>query len=146
MSLCTDIIFVRAIKSDANILARLDSHDVYNTAIAMPDAELDNAPLPYAIVTNDGMTNDQSTKDTFEGEYDTVGIGIEVAARTRKELAELVADIRKTVREFFENLPDDDAQYDLVPLDYQLSAEPVRYDPMKPCYWQIMHYQCDTKI
>ena len=32
------------------------------------------------------------------------------------------------------------------PEDYQFSASQVNYDPKKPCYWQILSYQCDTAV
>lgn len=145
MSLATDIIFTRAIKSNAAIIDRLAAHDVHSTSIALPDEDLDNAALPYVIVTFDGLTNDQSTKDSYEGDTDTVSIGIEVAARNRSELAGLTRDVRRTVRDFFENVTDKDPDFALVPLDYQFGAGPVQFDPLKPCYWQVLNYQCDIR-
>ena len=46
MSLQTDIIFVKALRADENLMAQLPAGDVYNTTIALPDEDLDNAPLP----------------------------------------------------------------------------------------------------
>ena len=34
--------------------------------------------------------------------------------------------------------------YDLVPQDYVLSSGPIQYDPIKPCYYQTLTYNCDT--
>lgn len=144
MSLQTDIIFVKALRSNQTLMAELPAGDVYNTAIALPEPDADNAPLPYIIVTFDSMTNDQSTKDGYEGDFDNVQIGIEVAAETRPQLCSLMEDIRTTVREYFENILDSDQDYHLVPLDYQLSASAVQYDDMKPCYWQSLNYSCDV--
>ena len=146
MSLQTDIIFVRALRGNTELLAKLPAGDVYNTAIALPEEDADNAPLPYIIVSFDGLTNDQTTKDTFESDYDTVNIGVEVAAATRDQLYDLTQSVRDTVLSFFESLQSDptDDDFSLVPLDYQLSATGVRYDDQKPCYWQILNYQCDT--
>lgn len=141
MSLQTDIIFVKAIKSDASILAMLKAGDVYNTTIAMPDEDLDNAPVPYAIVAFDGLVNDQSTKDDYEGDTDTVNVSIEIAAGTRPELGTIAKKIRKAVRRYFMN--PDEGDEDKVPYDYQFSATRVSYDPLKPCYWQTLTYQCD---
>ena len=146
MSLQTDIIFVRALRGNTELLAKLPAGDVYNTAIALPEEDAENAPLPYIIVSFDGLTNDQTTKDTFESDYDTVNIGVEVAAATRDQLFDLTQSVRDTVLSFFESLQSDptDDDFALVPLDYQLSATGVRYDDQKPCYWQILNYQCDT--
>lgn len=145
MSLQTDIIFVRALRENQELMAQLPAGDVYNTAIALPEPEAENAPLPYIIVSYDGMTNDQTTKDSFEGDTDTVTIGIEVAASTRKELFDLTQAVRSTVLAFFEDLPEDDEDIAEAPLDYQLSATAVNFDDLKPCYWQRLSYQCDVR-
>ena len=147
MSLITDLIFVRALRSNSELMAALPAGDVYNTTIAEPDEEVLNAPVPYIIVSYDGMQNDSQTKDnSYEGDTDNVQIGIEIAAKTRKQLGELATQIRETVSDFFENLADDDPDFDLVPLNYNLTAQGVSYDPDKPCYWQILNYQCDTNV
>ena len=144
MSLQTDIIFVKAIKSDTELLQQLAIGDVYNTAIALPDEDADNAPLPYIIVAEGEVVNDGTTKDDYEGDTDSVNITIEVAARTRKELGTLTDRIRKAVRRYFRASEEGDELHDMVPLDYQFSAKPVIYDPLKPCYWMELNYQCDV--
>lgn len=145
MSLQTDIIFVKALRANADLMAQLAAGDVYNTAIALPDEDLDNAPLPYAIVTFDGLTNDIDTKDDpYESESDSVNISIEIAAKTRNELGQLAEAIRRQVHQYFINADPTDEDYDLIPHDYQFSAQSVNYDQMKPCYWQVLTYQCDT--
>ena len=145
MSLQNDIIFVKALRANADLMAQLAAGDVYNTAIALPDEDLDNAPLPYAIVTFDGLTNDIDTKDDpFESESDSVNISIEIAAKTRNELGQLAAAIRRQVHQYFVNADPSDEDADLIPHDYQFSAQAVNYDSMKPCYWQVLSYQCDT--
>ena len=145
MSLQTDIIFVKALRANADLMAQLDAGDVYNTAIALPDEDLDNAQLPYAIVTFDGLNNDIDTKDDpFESDSDSVNISIEIAAKTRNELGQLAEAIRRQVHQYFINADPTDEDADLIPHDYQFSAQAVNYDSMKPCYWQVLTYQCDT--
>ena len=148
MSLITDAIFVKALRSNAALIAQLPAGDVYNTAIALPDEDADNAPLPYVIVSFDGLNNQDTTKDNdYDGLTDTVTIGIEIAAETRPKLGELARSVRKTLREYFREHQDDDSDedYQLIPEDMTLSAQPVQYDSLKPCYWQLLTYQCDTK-
>ena len=146
MGLVTDIIFVRALKSNAELLAMLPSGDIYNTSIALPDEDIYNAPIPYIIVSRGPVTNDTSTKDGYEGEYDNVNISVQIAAKNRRELGTISGMVRETIKDFFENLTDDDDDYSLVPLDYQFSAQNVNYDSMKPCYWEELNYQCDTNV
>lgn len=146
MSLVTDIVFVKALQTDAELMSMLPAHDVYNTSIALPDVDVDNAPIPYVIVSFDGLTNDQSTKDSYEGLTDTVNISVEIAAKTRKQLGEIAERVRQDVREYFENILDDNPLYELVPLDYQFSSQGVQYDQFKPCYWQVLNWSCDTNV
>ena len=145
MSLQTDIIFVKALRADEELMAKLAAGDVYNTAIALPDEDLDNAPLPYVIVSFDGLTNDIDTKDDpYESDSDAVNISIEIAARTRSELGQLADAVRHQVHQYFLDADPTDEDADLIPHDYQFSAQAVIYDSSKPCYWQVLTYQCDT--
>jgi hypothetical protein len=52
--------------------------------------------------------------------------------------------VRNQVHQFFLAADATDEDFDLIPNDYQLSAQAVNYDQMKPCYWQVLSYQCDT--
>lgn len=149
MSLQTDIIFVRALRSNPELISQLPAGDVYNTAIALPDEEVDNAEPPYIIVSFDGLNNTDTTKDdAFESYSDRVQIGVEVCASDREELGSLAIAVRTTIREFFrEHYGDDsDDDYALIPDDITLTAQAVQYDSMKPCYWQVLNYQCDTEV
>ena len=149
MSLITDAIFVKALRSNAALIAQLPAGDVYNTTIALPEEELDNAPIPFVIVYFNGLQNEDQTKDDdFEAESDSVQIGIKIAAETRPKLGALAMAVRKALREYFREHQGDDSDddYALIPNDMTLSAQPVMYDSLKPCYWQTLLYQCDTNI
>lgn len=146
MSLQTDIIFVKAISSNAALMAKLPAHGVYNTAIPVPKEGDANVKIPYVLVSYSGMENIDKTKDSFEGYTDKVQIQVEIAARNRNELAELTETIRTTIREYFENIEPDDDDYPLIPENYDFSASAVMLDDAKPCHWQILSYSCDTNI
>lgn len=147
MSLSTDLIFVKALRADTELMSKLPAKDVYNTAIAMPAEKAANAPVPYIIVSYDGMQGDDSTKDdSYECTTDRVQIGVEVAAANRKQLAELTEKVRVAVRTYFNLLSENDPDYALLPLDVTLSAQAVQYDDIKPCYWQVLNYVCDTEV
>ena len=72
MSLQTDIIFIKALKSNDELMAMLPVHDVYNTGIIQPKDGQDNVKIPYVLVSYDGMTNEADTKDDYEGDEDKV--------------------------------------------------------------------------
>lgn len=146
MSLQTDRIFLKALSESTDIAAKVDDR-IYSTAIPMPEEDADNVPVPYIIVTFDGLQNDAHTKDSsFEGMEDKVQIGVTVVAETRPKLAELTELVRTAIRTFFEDVQESDEDYSLVPIDYMFSAQAVQYDDLKPCYYQIMSYQCDTEV
>ena len=148
MSLQTDVIFVNALRSNADLIAQLPAGDVYNTAIALPEEQADNAPVPYVIVSFDGLNTDDSTKDTvYDALTDDVQIGIVVVARTRPKLAELTIAIRNTIRNYFCSVIANPQHEDfaLLPNSYTFSASDVKYDADKPCYWQVLTFKCVTE-
>lgn len=148
MSLQTDIIFVKALRSNAELISQLPAGDIYNTAIALPDEEAENAPLPYIIVSFDGLNNQDTTKDdAFESESDSVQIGITICTGEREELGDMAVAVRTTIREYFREHYGDttDEDFALIPNDITLNAQGVQYDSMKPCFWQVLNYQCDTE-
>lgn len=141
MGLSTDSIFIAALTSSAEVMQTIDGR-LYSTAIPMPDEDAENVPVPYIIVTFNGLNNEGTTKDDpFEGDTDVVQIGVEVTAINREQLAELTQLVRSTIHDYLTEDVDDERQ---TIDDYQLSAEAVQYDSMKPCYWQTIRYQCDV--
>ena len=141
MSLQTDLIFLRAL-NESKAISKAVNGRIYGTAIPLPDADADRVPVPYVIVTFDGM----ETKDEgFEGEEDTVKVGVLYAARTNDSIHALGEAIRIAIRDFFEGIAPDSDVYGLVPESYVLKGERIEYDPLKPCYYQKLNYECVTK-
>ena len=138
MSLATDSIFVDALKSNAALVESVGGR-IYGTAIPMPDEDADNAPVPYLIVTFDGLNNDVDSKDDeMESDTDKVNISIEVVGETLAKLHELTQAVRDTVRDYL-------ATNDTDITEYQFGAQAIQYDSLKPCYWQVLTYQCDVE-
>ena len=149
MSLATDSIFTTALQSNSDLMATLGyvaptltdkgkPARLYGTAIPLPDEDLDNVPVPYVIVTFDGLNNDAGTKDDrYESEYDRVNIGVEVTGKTLEDLHGLTQMVRDTVLGYF------CANHTNVE-DYTFSADAIQYDSLKPCYWQTLRYQCEV--
>lgn len=145
MSLITDKVFYNALLSSSELTALVGDR-IYNTSIAVPDEDLLNEPVPYIIITFDGMQNEGHTKDnSFEGDTDKVQISIEITADNREDLGTLAQGVRDAVIAYFEDTEGHTSEdYDLVPQDYVLSSGPIQYDPIKPCYYQTLTYNCDT--
>lgn len=144
MSLQTDSVFIMALQADADIRAAVGGR-IYGQAIPLPDEEADNVPLPYIIVSFDGLVNDQRTKDDdLEGQEDRVTISVTVCAPSNESLHGLAGDIRVQLREYLTTPDEDDPDYGEFPLDYELTAGPMTYDPLKPSFWQKLTYVCST--
>ena len=138
MSLATDSIFVDALKSNATLVESVGDR-IYGTAIPLPDEDADNVPVPYLIVTFDGLNNDVDSKDDeMESDTDKVNISIEVVGETLAKLHELTQAVRDTVRDYL-------ATNDTDITEYQFGAQAIQYDSLKPCYWQVLTYQCDVE-
>lgn len=138
MSLATDSIFVDALKSNSTLVESVGGR-IYGTAIPLPDEDADNAPVPYLIVTFDGLNNDVDSKDDeMESDTDKVNISIDVVGETLAKLHELTQAVRDTVRDYL-------ATNDTDITEYQFGAQAIQYDSMKPCYWQVLTYQCDVE-
>ena len=149
MSLATDSIFTTALQSNSDLMATLGyvaptltdkgkPARLYGTAIPLPDEDLDNVPVPYVIVTFDGLNNDAGTKDDrYESEYDRVNIGIEVVGKTLEDLHGLTQEVRDTILSYFR-------ENETAVSDYTFSADAIQYDSLKPCYWQTLRYQCEV--
>ena len=146
MSLATDSIFITALQSNGDLLEALgydaqtgEPARLYCTAIPLPDEDAENVPVPYVIITFDGLTNDQCTKDDrYESEYDTVNIGVEVTARNINELHDLTQTVRDTILSYLR-------ENDTAIMDYNFAAQQIQFDSLKPCYWQVLTYQCDVE-
>lgn len=136
MSLKSDKFFFRALRSSAEIAQFVDGR-IFNPARPTIDENQDR--IPYIIVMFENLTNTALTKDAIEGYEDTVNISILCVAEDRDSLGELSDAVRSCCREYWEDNDDEER-----PIDWQFSAGGVQYDPMKPCCFQTLHYQCST--
>ena len=138
MSLATDSIFIAAIQSNPALVDLIGGR-LYGTAIPLPDEDADNVPVPYIIVTFNGLNNQNETKDdVYESNNDTVNIGVEVTGETIDKLHELTKAVRDTILSYFRSHETDIS-------DYTFSADAIQYDSLKPCYWQTLRYQCEVE-
>lgn len=144
MSLQTDSVFIQALRTDDDIRQRAGGR-IYGQAIPLPDEEADNVPTPYIIVSFDGLVNDQRTKDDdMEGQEDRVTVSVTVCAPTNEALHSLAETVRVRLREYLTSPDDDDPDCGIFPSDYELTAGPMTYDPLKPSFWQKLTYVCST--
>ena len=138
MGFSIDSIFIYALSASEDIVQAVDGR-IYGTAIPLPDEEADNVPVPYIIVTFNGLNNIDETKDDmYESDYDSVNIGIEVIGKTLDHLHDLTGMVRNVIHQYF-------VQNETPVEGYQFSAQAVQFDSEKPCYWQVLNYQCEVR-
>jgi hypothetical protein len=150
MGLLTDSFFIRAIKSNSDLLALLPAGDIYNN-VADPDFDMENVELPYIIVNNDGGSEGDMTKDSWsESPEDKVNISILMVCRNREELADMTLTVRKTISDFMKatwqrieegNTEEGD---EIAPTGYQFSFSDISYIIEKPAHRQMFYYDCTT--
>lgn len=144
MSLQTDSVFIKALQTDDDIREGVGGR-IYGQAIPMPDEEADNVPVPFIVVSFDGLANETTGKDDdMEGQEDKVTISVTACAASNQALHQLAEAVRARIRERLSNLDEDDEDQEVAPLDYELSAGPMSYDSLKPCFWQKLTYVCVT--
>ena len=111
---------------------------IYGTAIPLPDEDAENTPLPYIIVTFESLQNgDQTKDDLYESSEDKVAIGVTVCASKLGGLHDLTQMVRDVLLDYFRNNA-------TAVEDYDFSAQARQFDSMKPCYWQVLSYQCEV--
>lgn len=150
MGLLTDSFFIRAIKSNSDLLALLPAGDIYNN-VADPDFDMENVELPYIIVNNDGGSEGDITKDSWsESPEDKVNISVLMVCRNREELADMTLTVRKTISDFMKatwqrieaGTPDEGDE--IAPTGYQFSFSDISYIIDKPAHRQMFYYDCTT--
>ena len=143
MGLLTDSFFIRAIKSNADILAMLPAGDIYNN-VADPDYDMDNVELPYIVVNNDGGSEGDTTKDAWsESSEDKVNISILMVCRNRQELADMTLAVRKTISDFMKTTwlriseGTTEEGDEIAPIQYEFSFSDIAYIMDKPAHRQM---------
>ena len=150
MGLLTDSFFVKAIKSNTDLMEMLPAGDIYNN-VADPDYDMENVEIPYIIVNNDGGQEGDTTKDSWsEGIEDKANISILMVANNREELADISLAVRKTIANYMQatwtRLQSGSTEEgdELAPTEYNFSFSDIGFDMGKPACRQMFYYDCIT--
>lgn len=130
-----DEMFYHALKADQQLMAAVSGR-VKSTCFEVSPEEIDNTPTPCLIVADDGLQNDDTTKDTeWESEEDRVQASVEIDADSPKEVKRLLLMVRRAIARYM-------AGVDIVPELLGVQTSGVAWDWMKPCYHETISYQC----
>ena len=136
-----DELFFNALKADADLVAAVGGRIESTCFEVSPDGD-DNTPLPCIIVTDDGLTNNQQTKDNvWESDEDRVQASVEVDAESPKAVKHLIRMVRRAINNYVILLRMNGEQ---IPDLLSVQTNGVAWDWMKPCYHSTITYQCDV--
>ena len=141
MALELDELFFNALMADADLVLAVGGR-IESTCFEVSPEDQDNTPLPCIIVTDDGLTNNLTTKDTeWESDEDRVQASVEIDAESPKRVKQLIQMVRKAIANYIESLADKGED---IPCLQSVQTNGVAWDWMKPCYHSTITYQCDV--
>lgn len=136
-----DELLYNALVADGALVAAVGGR-IASTCFEVSPDEQDNTPLPCIIVTDDGLQNDQSTKDNvWESVEDRVQASVEVDAESPKAVKHFIRMVRKAIANYVAGLY---AQNEEIPYLLNVQTNGVAWDWMKPCYHSTVSYQCSV--
>ena len=125
-------------RSDA--LTTLVENRIFNTM--RPEYDEQEDKIPYIVVTYEGMTNDNDTKDSIEGDEDVERVNVLIVAQDRVLLANIINEARTAIRDYLGG----DAFDTYGIADYSVSASAVLGDWTVPCVYQSLNYTISTSL
>ena len=141
MAIELDELFFNALMADAELVLAVGGR-IESTCFEVAPDETDNTKLPNIIITDDGLTNQPTTKDMeWESDEDRVQASVDVAAEDPKQVKQLVRMVRKAIANYMATL---DPTKDEIPCLQSVQTTGVAWDWMKPCYHDVIIYQCDV--
>lgn len=133
-----DEIFYNALKADSQIVSDTGGR-IFSTCVEVPPTDADNTPLPYIIIMDEGLQNDQGSKDdVWESEYDRVQASVQISAISPKEVKRLTRLCRKAIAAYIATMTGEK------PYLQSLTTDGTAWDWTKPCYYKTLTYQCDV--
>lgn len=140
-----DKIFFDAITSDAALMQTVGGR-VKSTCFEVSPDEQDNTPLPYIIVTDEGKQPAQTTKDEeWMPSLWNVGAGIEVGADSPNEVDAISEKVMQAIANHIQMRSTQGKDIPYLNEGFP-KADGMAWDWMKPCYFDVAHYQCEMNI
>lgn len=137
MSLRTADFFRRGVSASDDIAAIVGDR-IYLPA--RPTIDENEDTIPYIIIMPGTVTNNAETKDDgVEGSEDTSNVSILCVARSHDELMDLSELVREVCTLRWEYGEDPQT-----PIEWNFSTSEEQYDPIKPCNYLTLIYQCTT--
>ena len=114
---------------------------IQSTGIEVPATDDDNTPLPYIIIAEEQLQNEQGTKDNvWEGDMDHVAVSVIISANSPADVKRLRRLVRQAIAKYVEE--HETGYLYLTSLTY----DGIAWDWTKPCYYSTLHYQCNMDV
>ena len=114
---------------------------IQSTCIEVPPTDDDNTPLPYIIIAEEQLQNEQGTKDNvWEGDMDHVAVSVIISANSPADVKRLRRLVRQAIAKYVEE--HETGYLYLTSLTY----DGIAWDWTKPCYYSTLHYKCDMDV
>ena len=135
-----DEMIYEAIVADESLMTTIGGR-VTSTCFEIPPDQLDNTEVPNIIITDDGFTNNVTTKDcVWEGGEDEVRVTVDIAGNSPEEVKAIMRRVRKAIEVYMASL-----DYSVMPELVSLTSGELAWDWLKPCYYKPLIYTCVTK-
>ena len=135
-----DELIFDALMADDNLVEAVGSR-IESTCFEVSPDEKDNTQLPCIIVTDDGLVNQPSNKDSvWESNIDRVQASVEVDGRDPKEVKRLIRMVRRAVANRITSLSSIGEE---TPYLVSTQTDGVAWDWVKPCFHGTITYVCE---
>ena len=142
MAIELDELFFNALMADADLVLAVGGR-IESTCFEVSPDDKDNTQLPNIIITDDGLTNQPTSKDMeWEAEIDRVQASVDVAAEDPKQVKQLIRMVRKAISNYITSLYEKGEE---TPYLQSVQTNGVAWDWMKPCYHSTITYTCDVQ-
>ena len=139
-----DKIFFDAITADAELMQAVGNR-VKSTCFEVSPDEQDNTPLPYIIIRDFGKQPAQTTKDDeWMPSMWRVNAGVEVGAISPNEVDAIMMKAMKAIANHMQTHYSQGTDIPYLNEGFP-QTQGISWDWMKPCYFDVAHYQCDIE-
>lgn len=139
-----DELIFNAIEADDDLMEVVGSR-VESTCFEVSPDEKDNTPLPYIVIRDEGRRpSNESKDDDWMPSRWQVGAAIEVGAKDPESVTDIVMMAMKAVNNYIIALYEKGEYIPTLQEGFP-QTDGVQWDWTKPCYWDLVHYQCDVE-
>lgn len=138
----TDELIYNALCADTELM-RIIGGRIKSTVFETGPDGVDNTPLPYIVVTDDGGDAEPESKDcVWLPDEEQVTASVIVSAESPKAVRKIINRCRRTIGLYMQS----DEHYAEAPTLRNIRRDGRQWDWTKPCYWDALRYICDEPI